>query len=335
MKIILSHFIKLVNLKILNRIAPSIKLFFNLAFIVTFAKIRINDVAYYLTANPYSYSWHVEMFGNNILPYLHYNLSIWGFYALNMYWFAMIINKIYSTLMAKFNSYLLCESLSRYTVIASPLAVVYSYYQNGQLFTIPAIIDAHGLALLSYTSYRFHSFLHNEILTTGEAFDSLSKGSRHIIEDAAALSFQALSTFVASTWYYYDQQPAFIAKCVVFMGIVSGASVYLTNRFVQSMIMRGEQLVFNQPNPNRMKLYIFINAPCVIGVVVNIFLCRHFMNYDISMSWISTQLFCLYMTGLVVALCIFDKMNHPVIHVAFVIHHYFIAQQIAKSGLQQ
>lgn len=333
-KIIVNDLIKRSNSTKLMKLLPILKTAFDLAFLVSFIKVRIMDVGNYIISNPNVYSWHNDVFGNNTIPYLQYNLSIWGFYVLNLYWLMIIIKKAYKSILGKYDSYLVCEYISQYSVLISLGAIFYVYHQN-RFFEIPALIDVNGLVILSYSSYMFHQFLYNELQTTGESFDTLSKvSSKLMLNDSAAIGFHTFSTFVASVWNYYEKSTLFITGCVGVMAVVNSGCIWLTRRFIRNMKSNGEQLIFNQENPKRIKIYLLINAPSIMGVVINLFVEKEYRPYPELMVLMAKQISCVCVTFLIIGIAPFGKLNHVAIHIIFAICNYHVAKQIVSGYMR-
>jgi hypothetical protein len=330
-KIMVNDLIKRSSSTQLKKIAPILKNAFDLVFLASFIKIRIIDVGYHLISNQNVYSWHHDVLGNNTFAYFQYNLSVWTFYVLNIYWLMIILKKAYKTILEKYDSYLVCECISQYSVLISLGAVSYVYHQH-KFFEIPALINANGLIILSYSSYKFHQFVYNKLQTTGESFDTLTKvSSKLMLNDAAAIGFHTFSTFVASVWGYYEKSTLFISGCVGFMAVFSSVCIWSTRRFIRNMKSNDEQLIFNQENPKRITIYLLINAPSIMGVVVNLFIEKEYRPYPELMVLMAKHISLVCTTLLVIGVVPFGKLNHVAIHIIFAICNYHVAKQIMRK----
>jgi len=331
-KIIVCDLIERSKSNKLKKIEPIIKNAFDLAFLVSFVKVRIIDLGRFVVFNPTTYSWHQDLMGNRTTLYLGYNLSIWGFYALNIYWLMTILRKSYKQLVVKYNSYLICEYICQYSLFLSYVVCAY-VYKNNNFTEIPAIIDMCCVAFLSYTSYDFHHFLYNELRLTGESFDSLTDGSQLMINDAIGVNVCAFGSFVSTVWSYYPSSPKFILRCVLFLVWLNISFGWLTIRHIKSMKTNGDQLRFNQESPKRIYLYILINLPGLTAVVMNLLIEKDYRSYTDLMILIAKHSMCIWASWAVVKISPFYKLNHIATHIIAAAHHYCIANQIVSGSI--
>ena len=148
------------------------KTVFDVGFLVTFIKFRIWDISAKMVLNPLFYSWHNAVFGNNTALYIYFNLNVFAFYLLNMYWFLIIIKKIVKPLLRSFNTYLLCEFLAQYSSYLPFVLAFIAYYHNG-MFDTPAIIHCQGLVVFAYGCWTYHRALYLRIKKDGDSIDCL------------------------------------------------------------------------------------------------------------------------------------------------------------------
>jgi len=331
-KIIVCDIIDRTNSKTIKKIEPIIKNAFDLAFLISFIKVRIYDLGKYVVFNPNSYSWHHEIIGNRTILYFVYNFSIWGFYALNLYWLMIITRKAYKSLVVKYNSHSICEYICQYSIFISYLVCSYVYTES-KYTKVPALIDLGCISYLSYTSYKFHRFLYNELQTTCESFDSLKKGSRLMINDAIGINVCSFGSFVSTVWFYYPQSPNKVLGFVLFLLGFTVLFGWLTIQYIRDMKSSGEQLVFNKDNPKRTNLYVLINLPCLTAVILSILIEKDFRSYTELMILVANHSMCIWASTVLVKIVPFYRLNHIATHMIVAIHHYCIAKQIVSGSI--
>ena len=92
------HILSRQNVPFLVKYIPKISIAFHAAFIITFVKFRIYNFAANVVFNKNMYVW--EQFSSSYAA-IHIILTIWSFYALNLYWLQLILLKLIPTKFVK------------------------------------------------------------------------------------------------------------------------------------------------------------------------------------------------------------------------------------------
>ena len=130
----------------------------NMLFVASFAYFRI----YLYSANIIfsdEYNTKIrEYLVHDIISYYLFNASIYGLYALNIYWFAIILKSLCKRV--KKLSYVNCEWALQYTYTTSLIYVIYKYDHPVYYW------DILGYALLSSSSYLYHGSLYRKLMVS-------------------------------------------------------------------------------------------------------------------------------------------------------------------------
>lgn len=308
------------------------KIAFKIGFFVTFVKFRIWDIGAKIVLNPASYSWQPSIFGDNWIPYVYYNVNVFAFYLLNLYWVLLIIKKTVGSIVANFNTHLWCEYFTQYSCSLSFIFAFIVYYWSG-LFDIPAVIHCHGLLFLMVGSYLYHRSLYLKIKQDGESIDCLECGEK-LKADVFGVNIHLFSTIVARSWHYCEST-VIVFLHIIFIGGCCLSSCYFTPRYIDKMKSDGIKLICDKEIINRYYLHALINFPCFLGSIA-----------VVSMTAIITQSYSDSVTNLFLYLCIyftkimiikmepFYKLSHVAVHFVLACHHAIMASQIIRMRSQ-
>jgi hypothetical protein len=140
-----------------SNIVKNIMVINDLLFFITFFKFRIYDFYVNVIHNQQYYNVLLK-YNKTIFQYLHILFGTHGLYLLNVYWFTIIIKKIYKheilPLFPAKNVYLLNEIQSKMFFLNIGIS---SYiYTQLSIFNPIYLLDIAGISVLSYFSYQFH-----------------------------------------------------------------------------------------------------------------------------------------------------------------------------------
>jgi hypothetical protein len=309
-------------------------------FVVAFFKYRIVDYGFNTIFNPETYRWHVDVMHMGWVPIAHHGVTLFVFYGLNLYWAALIVNRLYKKIVHHrslayyhIDSIFLCERLAKYTIGISVLVNGYTYWsilrQDCYYDLIPRLgllIDCAGLTVLTLTSYRYHASLHDQLMSEGE--ESYCKIGRGVIwyltDDACAISFQVFCSYLAITWHIQSWRFAVSAllMCLICSCISKYNSACLNRLFVSGELMRPFHMVS-------------INSAWLFGFAIT--LANKLVDYSYAdvMAFSAAQLACGYCCYAVIRLRPLNNLSHVGLHMIFVAHHYLIAQQVIRNTLEQ
>lgn len=306
-----------------------VKYAFDAGFVVCFVKYRVWDIGTKIIFNPDSYAWQPDAFANKTLLYAHYNLSLFAFYALNLYWFGLIVKKAAKLVLRDYNSYLLCESFARYSG-ALPLVFAAASYYRSNLFDIPAVIHCQSLFYLAGGSWLYHRSLYLKIKRNGESIDCLEGESGDCLKyDVVGLNIQTLGTFLCCSWKYVFKLQYIGAMHVLFIAVCCGTSCYMAFNYINTRVP-----LMCDENKNRYYLHSCINFPSVLGSLSFISLlvfADHSFSETISTFFLFLTIY--WVKILIVKIEPLYKLSHLALHVALAWHHYILAEQVCKSRI--
>lgn len=130
----------------------------DLLFLLTFMKLRVFDLFVNIIRNNNVHNLVFNVSGYNILSNLHVYIGLYGLYLLNLYWFAIIMKKMYKYTVIKYfpniNSELISLKMQSYTYFYNLMQsiYIYSFYPN-EVY----IYDVFGIIALSMNSFTFHN----------------------------------------------------------------------------------------------------------------------------------------------------------------------------------
>ena len=133
---------------------PTLAAINQLCFVVTFAKYRIYDYYWYLVDYPSIVHQHVQTYAsNNVWLSGCIHITIYGLFALNLYWATIILKVLYKPLTrwhSMFNSLYLQHKLCALTGCIRVLWSMYQY-MHGR-----SVVEMFGITNLGIASYRYH-----------------------------------------------------------------------------------------------------------------------------------------------------------------------------------
>ena len=194
-------------------------------FILSFAKFRIFDMFFYVISNPEFYnmtSKYMCLTENYcMLNQLHVYGGVCGLYVMNIYWFSIMLKKIYKQMVIstfpQINTDKFAEGVLSWTMFAAILPYVCNLSKAASLksdFIRAASLKSHylydivGITVLSFASNCYHSRKHNilqkheEVLITNNVIvnglnDNEKDASAEFFFDAGAIHLKSFLSLIA------------------------------------------------------------------------------------------------------------------------------------------
>lgn len=347
----------------MRRILEKVDPILNIGFVVAFFKYRILDYGANVIFNPSAYRWHITTMNYGPLPIAHYDITLFVFYGLNLYWAVLIVKGLYKKFVQKgvgaisrLDSYFVCERLEKYSAGIALFSAGYVYWrdlrffsfkspappfgraemnqtsaadcafsmQNGAkdysvMFTAAPWIDCAGLAVLTLTSYRYHSYLYDRLNREGEEnYDKLTADILWVFnDDICAITLHSFCSFLALTWHIQSLRFAVsaFAMCVI-CAVISKCNSALFRRLVEK---GGDRHSFHS---------VLINSSCIFGFAIAFYNMTIDSAYEDIMTFSATHMTFFYLHAATVYLRPLNKLNHFVFHLVLAGHHYFIAREV-------
>ena len=298
----------------------------NIMFILLFFKYRIFDYFHNIIINPASHSWY-NQYDISYIPLIGKYASMGGLFCLNLYWFSIILKKIYKTACSRINRFEYSEYILQYTMFAN-LYIAYSVY-SPHINTIfhHYYLDIAGIALISVTSYYYHKTNYESLLSEGDQFDCVDiKRLKPFINDMMSIHVRVfLSIFtnmIASSKITIWIVVSFIYNTFAALNIkymLSSMSMY-QNKFVYGEIHHLH---------NRL-LSIIGGVPIVLDTLYLMYNSNSFDTRSVSLEndlyYGACNLTILYFIILVTFIKPFYKMNHTLVHLLLMVQTYYISK---------
>jgi hypothetical protein len=286
----------------------------NIMFISLFFKYRIFDYFHNIIINPAGYSWYTQ-YDISYIPLIGKYASMGGMFCLNLYWFSIILKKIYKAVCSRINRFEYSEYILQYTMFAN-LYIAYSVY-SPHINTIfhHYYLDIAGITLISATSYYYHRSNYESLLSEGDQFDCVAmKRLDPFINDMmsihARVFLSILTNMIASSritiWIFasflYNTLAAFNIKYML-----------------SSMCLHKNRFVYGEIHHlHNRRLSIIGGVPIVIDTLYLIY------NSN-DLYYAACNLTILYLIILVTFIKPFYKMNHTLVHLLLMVQTYYIS----------
>ena len=157
----------------------AIKTVNRLIFLAVFYKFRVHDMFYTIVVNRNLYIELNSIIGNRLIGYITSWGALYTLYGLNVYWFIIILKKMYNSLCIKYDSYVNAEYILQYTYDVCILICLYVYVYEDiskyHLFPYSYyyFYDVFGVAVLAICSGAYHGSNYSIIQKEGEDFNRL------------------------------------------------------------------------------------------------------------------------------------------------------------------
>lgn len=301
---------------------PTTQTINNLLFISTFFYARIYSYTKYLI---YYQPLHQTFYDNvPLFDYITLQVCMYGLYAMNLYWAAIIIKTICKQLKPYLFSSTICEHALKLTFIPSLQYSVVAY----RPFERPIYFaDVLGQFALSISSYEYHNAITNTNIEANE--DVLQETTLWpYINDVLMIHMRCLMcvltntnptmlyTSTAITTEYANMKLALL----MISTIAHASSIYHFIKFIITLKSNKTQLkIFEENTPSTTVLNILISIPILIDSLIGAY-CSNNHTSRTNMLLITALIF---INGHVKP---FYQMSHLVFHILLFFQTMFLCQ---------
>jgi hypothetical protein len=277
-------------------------------FLLTFFKLRIYDMFYSVAVNRDLYIYIENVVGDRLIGYIISWGVFYTLYGLNVYWFILIMKKMYKGLFIKYDSYATAEYLLQYTYDVCLLICLYVYLYESRI-NYAYFYDIFGVAVLAISSGVYHGSNYRLIQTEGEDFNRFQYPNiMHYFLDNIAIHLRVFMAALTNTMIRSSMDPPISIYLVgawqaLSCGMIAGILLYVGNNRLC--------YTYTLSNPTVHKY------SAVIRILVLLSSCMSAMIINMStndLQLIGHNYMVLYVLILVSIIRPFYKMNHVLIH---------------------
>jgi hypothetical protein len=291
-----------------------------LAFLATFFKFRVYDMFHYIAVNRDLYIYIDSVVKHQ---YLLGYITSWGafytLYGLNLYWFTVIMKKMYKALCIKYDSHANAEYILQHTYEGCLLACIYVYLFESQI-KYAYLFYIFGAAVLTICSGIYHASNYYMIQTEGEDFNRLQYPNIfYYYLDNVSIHIRFFLMVLTNT-LVKSLRGSMSIYCVALgllssYSIISGILIYLIKSRVNYTYM------FSNPASHKysavIRALLFLSGSlCLIAVNKS--------TDDLKLKGYS--LVVMYLLVLVGIIRPFYKMNHVLIHALHIFHTWTVCK---------
>jgi len=287
----------------------------NIMFISLFFKYRIFNYFHNIIINPVSHSWYTQ-YDTSYIPLIGKYATMVGMFCLNLYWFSIILKKIYKATCSRINRFEYSEFMLQYTIFVNLFVAYYVYSPHINTIFHHYYLDIAGIALISVTSYYYHRTNYESLLSEGDQFDCVAiKRLDPFINDMMSIHgrvfLSVLTNMIASSritiWIFasflYNTLAAFNLKYML-----------------SSMCLHKDRFVYGEIHHlHNRRLSIIGGVPIVMDALYLIY------NSN-DLYYGACNLTILYLIILVTFIKPFYKMNHTLVHLLLIVQTYYIGK---------
>jgi hypothetical protein len=286
----------------------AIKTVYSIIFLTTFFKSRVYDMFYTIIVNRDLYIELNTVIDGRLIGYI----TSWGvfytLYGLNVYWFIVIMKKMYKALCIKYDSYATVEYLLQYTYDGCLLICLYVYLYESQI-NYAYFYDIFGVAVLAISSGAYHGSNYRLIQTEGEDFNRFQYPNiMHYFLDNVAILLRVFMAALTNTLIRSSMDPPISIYLVgawqaLSCGMIAGILLYVGNNRLCYRYTLSNPAVHKYSEVIRILILLsgFMSAMIINTSTNDLQLIGH--NYMV-----------LYLLVLVSIIRPFYKMNHVLIH---------------------
>ena len=282
----------------------------NMAFIGSFAYTRI----YLYSRNLIFDDEYISIIKNNnssspmILYYL-FNASIYGLYALNIYWFAIILKSLFKKIR---NLPLLsarnCEWALQYTYISSFIYAVYRY-SSLTIWNPVYWFDIFGYQLVSISSWLFHGKLYRDLVAIypNTKIDTLDNVPVYLL-DIACINARTWLTSYTQYRVVSGYLTSNGATIITTLAIVNTVSFGLYSWYICDMKNKKQAFEIGVNDYRTTIVNIIVGFPIVLNVLYQFI--NNYNNFYNGLSLFVN----IYVCGVVMFIKPFYQANHLALH---------------------
>lgn len=288
-----------------------------IAFLVTFFKYRIWDYSHEIVFNKQLHELMDTYIQGRLPHFALLYVGLYGFYILNMYWFAIMVKIAVKMMIAERSKPLLLQishMVTSYTQFINVGIVIYVYCARpNESF----IFDVVGCSILSVASYTYHNNQYmNIVLNKNEALtspDSLIP----FLNDQIAIHIRCL--LCSFTAMYNSQTPLLL----LIPTILHVGSITETVRYIWNLKIKNVEIPNNVKDATYKEFIQRVNFLQIFPVILDlIFVMTCSSIYMNRISLLFASVFCL----VILLIEPFYELNHIAFHMGLIAQSYWLAK---------
>ena len=278
-------------------------------FLTTFFKLRIYDMFYTVAVNEDLYTYiHDTVADHYLIGYITSYGAFYTLYGLNVFWFILILKKMYKALFIKYDSQATAEYLLQYTYDVCLLICLYVYLYESRI-NYAYFYDIFGVAVLAITSGAYHGSNYRLIQTEGDDFNRFQYPNiMHYFLDNVAIHLRVFMAALTNTLIRSSMDPPIYIYLVgawqaLSCGMIAGIFLYVGNNRLCYTYSLSNPAV---PKYSAVIRILILLSSCMSAMIINM------STNDLQL--IGHNYMVLYVLVLVSIIRPFYKMNHVLIH---------------------
>jgi len=299
----------------------------NCLFILTFIKYRVYDLFIKIIVNKDVYICMNQFTNGMLIRNIHFYGSIYMLYGLNLYWFAIILKKIYKGLFSKYESYELTELILQYSYdLCMPISIYVYFFQTTREqiteFALYYYYDVVFISLLALCSGLYHASSYYSILLNGPTFNCAGEVLWPYILDHLSIRFRTFSVvycnlMIRSTLGHNTKEVLLISSISNIISAVI-TIIYLTYLHVNS-----KKYSYDLSDKESMRHHYILTLLNGFPIFIATFLMTIGLNNILLTTYIWLVLYCILLISFVKP---FYKLNHVILHIALIFQTWILCK---------
>jgi hypothetical protein len=289
------------------------------AFVISFFKFRIYDLFYSIATNQELFThMSINIIDGSLIGYTVCFGAFYVLYALNVYWFMIILKKFYKALFAKYDSYINAEYILQHSYVVCLVICLYIYlFENPadyqKIYSMYYYYDTVGIAILVIFSGIYHASNYYSLVNEGENFNCMKYPNVVCyLMDNFAIRLRVFMTLLTNTLIRSvlgHPDTDVITYLAGGANLLSGLLIAMISIYLNQSQVNYTFSLNNTITVQYAQILQFIGA-------VPIVLCTFFMSMGVNdLNLLVHNYMVIYLLVLVSVMCPFYKMNHVLIHV--------------------
>jgi len=284
----------------------------NAIFFVTFFKYRILDYGRDVILNPENYALLEDYTQNSWFRHAFLNLSFYGLYALNLYWFTIMCKVLFKQTIRKWinlkTAFITERKVTSFTYF---IAIVTSVGIYSKSPNESYLYDFVGVGVMSLASYNYHS----SVVQYYKAHGKLKYTSYDILGafvlDQFAIHLRSFLCSVSALYYSEHREYVFITASAHI-----GTLIAFT-RYIYNLKRDRCDIVYDPADEKATRFVSICNAMTILPSMVD---CVIIVSNSSTRLAAVQMVFAAYFCGLVIYLNPLYEFNHIAFHVGIILH---------------
>jgi hypothetical protein len=287
----------------------------NMLFIGSFTYFRIylfsKNIVYNDHFNTNVVHYNNSGSGSGSVYYCLFRASMCGLYALNIYWFSLILKSLSRSVKGcRFLSARNCEWALQYTYVLSVIYAIYTY-SNVQNWSPIYYLDILGYGLLGISSYLYHRALyrHLDAIYPKTCVDTMDIMLVYLF-DIGCINLRTWFTCYAHHMIILNGYLVNYRNVIVTVsGICHLSSFTVYCWYIYNISNKKETFLYETNDIRAQNVYIIIGIPITLSVLYGV------INNVVNNHYIITSLLInIYVCGLTMFIKPFYQASHLVLH---------------------